>query len=170
MELKEALNELRKLEKKNFDQSIDLIVNLRGIDLKRENVNAIVNLPHLIGEKKVCAFLTKKSELVDTITPIEFQKYKDKNALKNIVKKYDFFIGAASVMPAVATVFGKVLGPVGKMPSPQLGILMQENDNAIKAQLEKISKSIKIKAKEASIKLAALIKFTMSKPINVEVK
>ena len=154
MELKEALNELRKLEKRNFDQSVDLIVNLRSIDLKRENVNAIIDLPHKIGEKKICAFLTKKSDLVDTVTPAEFQKYKDKNALQDIVKKYDFFIGSASVMPSVATTFGKILGPAGKMPSPQLGILMQENDNAIKALLEKISKSVKVRAREASIKLS----------------
>ena len=154
MELKEALNELRKLEKKKFDQSIDLIVNLKSIDLKGGNVNAIIDLPHKIGDKKVCAFLTKKSDLVDSVIPIEFQKYKDKVALKNLIKNYDFFIGAAQVMPAVASTFGKVLGPAGKMPSPQLGVLMQENDSAIKTLLEKIGKSIKIRAKEASIKLS----------------
>ena len=57
-------------------------------------------------------------------------------------------------MQSVATNFGKALGPAGKMPSPQLGVIMQESDNAIKDVLTKISKSIKVRAKEPSIKLS----------------
>ena len=70
--------------------------------------------------------------------------YKDKKSLKEIVKKYDFFIATAPLMPSVASTFGKVLGPAGKMPSPQLGIILEENDESIKGTLVKISKSIKI--------------------------
>jgi large subunit ribosomal protein L1 len=155
MELKQALDELRKLEKKKFDQSVDLIVNLRGIDIRKDNISAIVTLPHKIKDKKVCGFLTKKSELVTTITQPDFARYKDKKELKNLVKSYDFFIGAAPLMPAVATNFGKALGPAGKMPSPQLGIIAPENDATIKQVLIKIEKSVKIRAKEASIKVIA---------------
>ena len=36
-------------------------------------------------------------------------------------------------MPVVATTFGRALGPTGKMPSPQLGIVANEDDNSIKA-------------------------------------
>ncbi len=155
MELKQALDELRKLEKKKFDQSIDLIVNLRGIDIRKDNISAIISIPHKIKDKKVCGFLTKKSELVTTITLPDFARYKDKKELKNLVKSYDFFIGAAPLMPTVATAFGKALGPAGKMPSPQLGIIAPENDATIKQVLEKIEKSVKIRAKEASIKVIA---------------
>lgn len=154
MELKQALDELRKLKKRKFEQSIDLIVNLKGVDLKRDNVSAIVTLPFKIKEKKVCGFLTKKSGLVDTITQPEFAKYKDKKDLKKLVKEYDFFIGAMPLMPAVATAFGKVLGPAGKMPSPQLGIIGSESDAAIKQVLEKIEKAVKLRAKEASVKVS----------------
>ncbi len=153
MNVKEALEEIRKQEKRKFEQSVDLIVNLKGIDIKKDNITTIVSLPHKIKDKKVCAFLTKKHGAVTTITEPEFAKYKDKKELKNLVKDYDFFIASAPLMPKVATVFGKVLGPAGKMPSPQLGVLMQENDEAIKVLLEKISKSIKVRAKEPSIKL-----------------
>ncbi len=154
MNLQETLVELRKNEKRKFDQSIDLIVNLRGIDLKRDNIAAVFTMPNQLKAKNVCAFLNKKSELVKTITPAEFVAYKDKKALKNLVKNYDAFMGVAALMPQVAVIFGKALGPAGKMPSPQLGIIMQENDNTIKAELGKIAKSIKIRAKEPSIKIS----------------
>lgn len=205
MELRQALAELRKLEKKKFDQSIDLLISLKGIDPKKDNISTIINVPNKIKEKKVCGFLTKKTELVKTITNLDFPKYKEKKALKNLVKEYDFFIAAAPLMPAVATTFGKVLGPAGKMPSPQLGILPVEDEKAIKALLEKIDNSLKIRVKEASVKISAgkesmddekiiqnvtsiykgivdampvkkdnvkkvMIKLTMSKPINVEMK
>jgi len=155
MELKNALEELRKNEKRKFEQSIDLIINLKGIDMKRDNVSAVVSFPHLIKDKKICGFFTKKNDIVDVISQPEFQLYKDKKALKKLVKKYDFFIAVAPLMPAVATTFGKILGPAGKMPTPQLGIIMQENEKAIKELVEKISKSIRIKMKETSIKICA---------------
>jgi len=154
MELKEAIAALRKEEKKKFDQSIDLIINLKGIDVKRDNVSTIVNIPHKIKEKKVCGFLTKKSDLVRTVTQPDFQKYKEKKPLKMLVKEYDFFIAAASLMPSVATTFGKALGPSGKMPSPQLGVLMKEDEVLIKQLLEKISTAVKIRVKEPSVKVS----------------
>ena len=40
------------------------------------------------------------------------------------------------------------------MPSPQLGIILNENDDEIKKVLDKISTSIKIRVKEPSIKLS----------------
>ena len=155
MEFKEALAELRKEEnKRKFEQTIDLIVNLRGIDLKRDNINLVVSMPHQVREKKICGFFNSKSEIIKAITKPEFAKYKDKKSLKNLVKRFDFFIANAALMPAVATTFGKVLGPAGKMPSPQLGIVTQETESQIKPLLEKISKSVKVRLKEASIKLS----------------
>ncbi len=154
MELQQAIQELRKNEKRKFNQTIDLIVNLKGIDLRKDSINTVVSMPHAIKEKKVCGFFTKKSDLVTTISPPDFAKYKDKAELKHLVKSFDFFMASAPLMPSVATVFGKVLGPAGKMPSPQLGLVMQENDTAIKAELAKISKALKVRAKEPSIKIS----------------
>lgn len=205
MNIQEAIAELRKNEKKKFEQTIDLIINLKGIDAKKDNIATIVTVPHVIKDKKVCGFFTKKSALVDTITQPEFVGYRDKKPLKVLVKKYDFFIASAKLMPSIATTFGKVLGPAGKMPSPQLGVVMQEEDNVIKALVEKISKSIKVRIKESSAKVAVaregmsdkdieeniravyegivnalptkkenvknvMVKFTMTKPVKVEMK
>lgn len=154
MKLREALEVLRKEEKRKFQQSVDLIVNLKGVDLKRTSINIVVPLPHKIKDKSVCAFLEAKHSEVKTITKPEFEIYKDKKALKKLVNSYDFFIANAKLMPSVAATFGKALGPTGKMPSPQLGVVMEESSAAIKALLEKISKSVKVKAKEPSIKIS----------------
>lgn len=152
MELKKALEELRKQEKRKFTQGVDLIVNLKGIDLKRESVNIIASVPNKIKDKKICGFLENKSKIIDTITKPEFARFRDKKTLKKLVKDYDFFIALSGLMPAVATTFGKILGPAGKMPSPQLGIITEDDDSKIKQLIDKISKSIKIRVKEASIK------------------
>jgi len=154
MELTQALQELRKSEKRKFDQSIDLVVSLKGIDVKKDNVSAIVPIPHKVRDKKVCAFLSTKSSIVKTVTNLDFPKYKDKKELKNLVKEFDFFIAEAKLMPSIATIFGKVLGPTGKMPSPQLGVLMNTDDNSIKALLAKIDNSVKIRVKEPAVKLS----------------
>jgi len=154
MNLKKALEELRKNEKRKFVQTIDLIINLRAIDIKKDQINIIADIPNKIKDKKVCGFLTAKSPLVKTVTEPEFQKYKEKKEIKNLIKDYDFFIAAAPLMPKVAITFGKILGPAGKMPSPQLGVLMQENEEQIRKTLDKISTSLKIRIKEPSIKLA----------------
>lgn len=153
-DLKKALVELRKEKERKFDQTLDLIINLQKFDQKRNQVNLFVQVPHKIKEKKICAFLETKNQNIDTITKEEFKKYSDKKELKKIVKKYDFFIAEASLMPKVATTFGRILGPTGKMPSPQLGILMNVNDKTLNELKVKINNSVKIKAKEPSIKLA----------------
>ncbi|MEK6846836.1 MAG: hypothetical protein AABY16_01570, partial [Nanoarchaeota archaeon] len=132
MELKEALAELRKEKERKFVQTVDLIVNLKGLDFKKTNISTVVPVPHKVKEKKVCAFLNAKSEIVPTVTKAEFTKYNDKKALKVLIKKYDSFIAHAPLMPAVATTFGKVLGPTGKMPSPQLGIMMHDTPEEIR--------------------------------------
>jgi len=152
-QLKKALEELRKEKERKFDQTLDLIVNLQKFDTKKSQLNFIITLPHKIKDKKVAGFLEVKNKDIDTITFEEFKKYTDKKKLKDLVGKYDFFIAQASLMPKVATTFGRVLGPAGKMPSPQLGIIMDANEKAILDLKKKVNNILKIKIKEASIKV-----------------
>jgi len=152
-----ALQELRKSEegnKRKFNQTVDLIINLKDFDTKKYSVNAFVNLPHPLGTKKIAGFLEKKSNVVDTITKVEFDSFKDKKKLKKLVKEYDFFIANAKLMPAVATTFGRVLGPASKMPSPQLGIVVNEEEHTIKELIKKIESVIRARTKEPTIKVA----------------
>ena len=105
-------------------------------------------------DKKVAGFFQSKSEFVDTITLDEFKKYADKKKLKSLVKKYDFFIAQGDLMPKVATTFGRVLGPAGKMPSPQLGILLNADEKSVADLKSKINTSVKIRVKESCVKVA----------------
>lgn len=153
LEIKKVLSELRKEKERKFNQTVDLVVNLQKFDVKKNNMNLFVNVPHKIKDKKIAGFLEVKNPNVDTITPDEFKKYGEKSKMKSLVNHYDFFIAQASLMPSVATNFGRALGPTGKMPSPQLGILMNADEKNIREINNKINTSIKIKVKESSIKI-----------------
>jgi large subunit ribosomal protein L1 len=151
--LEKALEELRKTKERKFNQSVDLIINLKKFDTKRNSLNVFVQVPHKIKDKKICAFLESKNKNVETITAEEFRKFSDKKEVEKLVKKFDFFIAQGSLMTRVATIFGRVLGQAGKMPSLQLGIMTEVNDKVINELKEKIDNNLKIRTKEASIKL-----------------
>lgn len=154
-EFTKAIKQLRQIEKKNFVQSFDLIVNLTEIDLRKEPVTAFFSLPHAFKENRICGFLESKNPLVDkVITKAEITAI-DKKQMKTISKDYDFFISAASLMPSVAATFGKTLGPLGKMPNPKIGgVVMKEDGSIIKGTVDKFRKSVSLKAKEPSFKVS----------------
>ncbi len=151
--IEEALQELRTQDKRKFIQTVDLIVTLQNFDARKESVNTFIKLPNP-NERKICAFLTRKVKIIDTIIKEEFDRYKNPNDIKRLAKKYDFFVAVASVMPAVATTFGRVLGPMGKMPSPQAGIIALDDDNTVLNVVEKMKSLVRVKTKDKSIKIA----------------
>jgi large subunit ribosomal protein L1 len=165
MKFKEALAELRSsTEKRKFDQTLDLIVNLKSFDPQRETINTFVILPYPAKKKKVAAFLDtiKKSDSVPLILSKSSIETANPKEMKKYAKEYDFFIASAKLMPLIAAKLGKVLGSAGKMPDPKIGcVLMQEQEPLLKEAVEKLSKTIKIKAKEKSLKIA-LAKESMS--------
>ncbi|MDH3353026.1 MAG: hypothetical protein OEL87_01115 [Nanoarchaeota archaeon] len=153
METKQALAELRNEKKRKFVQTVDLIVNLKNFNVRKEALNTFIFVPHA-SEKKIAAFFTKRSKLIDTITEDDFVKYKEMKDIKKLAQKYDAFIAVAPMMGKVATKFGRVFGPMNKMPSPQAGIVPQETDEMIEAMKKKMNTAIRIKNKELSIKVA----------------
>ncbi len=203
----EAIKKLRAIneKKRKFAQTVDLIINLKDFDVKKYSFSSFIQLPNMIKDKKIAAFFEKDNKLIKTIKKEDFAGYNEKKVIKKTIKDYDFFIANAKLMPAVATTFGRFLGPVGKMPSPQLGIIMNEDENSIKETVNRINSSIKIRIKEPSIKVGIAnegfqdekiaenavavykkvlellpkkidniknvkIKFTMTKPVGVDIK
>ncbi len=129
-EVAKALGELRKdLDKRKFSQSIDLVVKLREVDLKKpENrINESITLPNPPEKAlKVCVIASgdlgtrAKAAGADAIVGRDDldRLSKDKKAARKLSQDYDFFIAEAPLMPLVGRALGSFLGPRGKMPTP----------------------------------------------------
>src|SRR3989344_5633399 len=136
-----------KSKKRNFSQSIDLIINLKQLDLKKpeHKVDIFVVLPHIKGKNvKICGLVDKelaresRENLDHTISREEFQNINPKQ-IKKLSNSYDFFVAQANIMTDIAKFFGRVFGPKGKMPNPKSGCEVVGNMQLkpIKARLER---------------------------------
>jgi large subunit ribosomal protein L1 len=160
----EVIDALKKLRgsspKKKFSQTVDIVLNLKQLDLKKpeQQVNIFAILPNGRGKKlKICALVDK--ELVNSakeccdrvIMKDEFSKF-DKKSLRKLANGYDFFIAQANVMPDIAKYMGKTLGTKGKMPNPKAGCVVPPNAN-VKALCEDLQKTVRLQTKnELAIK------------------
>lgn len=158
MDIYEKLKELRKVNKKrNFLQSVDIIINLKNFDYKKEKINFYVELPHGKGKENKVLFITeKKLEDVSKELAIEWGEV-EKMSIKEFKKlesKYEYIATTPKIVPLLAKKFGKVLGPRKKMPDPKLGCIIKDiNMDIIKKMNEKLEKTIKVKNDGNSIKL-----------------
>ena len=128
--IQKALEELRKNKKKrNFKESLELIIKLKELDLKKpENrINQTIILPHDIGKSvKVCVIATGQLALKSKEANADLVLGKDKltdlgndkKAAKKLLQEYGFFVAEAPLMPLVGKTIGPTLGPRGKMPTP----------------------------------------------------
>jgi len=150
-------------KQRNFKQSFDLVINLRGLNPKKaeDNIDLFVQLNNSTGRKvKFCAFVDydlekQAKETCDlVILKDHFQKYEGKKKeLRKIARNYDYFIAQANIMPQVATLVGKVLGPLEKMPNPKAGCVVPGNLPSLKPLIEKLKNTIRLRTKkELSIK------------------
>lgn len=116
--------------KRNFAQSVELILTLQDIDMKSPEgrLQENVELPHPPPERtnRICVIATgelalkaKKANADLVIERVELEGLAGKkNELRKIANEYDFFIAEAPLMPLVGKILGAVLGPRGKMPLP----------------------------------------------------
>jgi large subunit ribosomal protein L1 len=199
LKIDEAIKRVREGEKRKFVQTIDLIVNLRNIDLKKpENkFSKDIILPNGRGkEVSVCVL----SDTVEGgIRKHEIEAFgANKSAAKQFTKKYDFFVCEAPLMPLVGKILGRYLGPKGKMPrllvpgkdpkfvidetmksvrvnvrdSPTIQIAVSSEemqDEQIKENIEKVIEEVR-KSLPAKAQIRnAYIKTTMGKPVRIGV-
>ncbi len=162
MDKKSVLEILKKAreDKRKFPQSFDLIFNLKDLDLKKpdQQVDFYATLPHTPKKKvKICALVGPEMEndakaVVDTvIVQDEFQRFgKDKKLARKLAKQHDFFIAQANFMASVASSFGRVFGPRGKMPNPKAGCVVPPKA-PLKPLYEKLQKTVKVAAKKDPI-------------------
>ena len=129
-DISRALGELRKdITKKKFTQSIELVVRLREVDLKKpENrINEAIALPNPPEKAlKVCVIasgdLATRAKAAGADMLVGRQEIenlaKDKKGARKLAQEYEFFIAEAPMMPLVGRALGSFLGPRGKMPTP----------------------------------------------------
>ena len=150
----EALKRVKETStKRNFKQSVDLIINLKRIDLKKpeHKVDFFMQLSHPTGKQvKVCALIgpelseSAKANCDESVLVDNFPNYKDKKSIKKLANSYDYFIAQATIMPKIATAFGRVFGPKGKMPNPKAGCVVPPNAN-LKPLTEKLKKTVRLR-------------------------
>ncbi|MBN2051913.1 50S ribosomal protein L1 [Candidatus Woesearchaeota archaeon] len=156
----EALEKLKiSAEKREFKQSVDLIIALKDLDFKKpeQQVEMFLSLPHTTGKKtKVCALVGP--ELIDeakkvfdlAITQDDFSKY-DKRKARKLAGQYDFFIAQANIMTKVAATFGRYLGVRGKMPNPKAGCVVPPKGVNLSVLYDKLQKTMKVSAKKVPL-------------------
>ncbi|MCI0503809.1 50S ribosomal protein L1 [Candidatus Micrarchaeota archaeon] len=135
--------------KKKFKQSVELIVNMRGIDFaKSENrLNLDIVLPKGKGGKELKSAVFAEGNMADearragadlVIQPNDIAGWAAPAKVKELANNY-FLLAQPNLMGVVAKSLGQVLGKRGKLPKPVTGNL--------KDLIERSKKSVRIVSK-----------------------
>ncbi|MDT7892393.1 MAG: 50S ribosomal protein L1 [Thermoproteota archaeon] len=124
----EALKRLEASPTRRFKQTYEIIINLEGIDVKRdaEKLSGILKLPHPIQglNNKVCVIAEREiaseaqkagADLILRRTDLE-KLQGNKRELKKIARNYKYFLAQPDLMPLVGKLLGAYLGSRGKLP------------------------------------------------------
>ncbi len=153
--VQKALAQLRtESPERKFKQAVDLVFILKDLDLKKpeEQVDFYFKLPNGTPKsRKICALVGP--ELIEDARKIfdkafvqqEFEKL-GKKEIKKMAEEYDYFVAQANVMPKVAAVFGRILGPRGKMPNPKAGCVVAPKSN-IQPVFDNLKQTIRVKTR-----------------------
>jgi len=126
----DAIKEVKdKSEKRNFVQSIELVINLQDVDPKKpeSRIQELIELEYPHGkENRICVVASGEMALKAKRAGADLVVKRgdlealmgDKKKQKELAKAYDFFIAEAPLMPIVGRSLGATLGPKGKMPTP----------------------------------------------------
>lgn len=125
MDFEEAVEEaVEKSEDRNFTESIDLIMNFRGLDLSDPNnrINDDLKLPNQADESIKIAVIgdsLNTSNADRQITEDELEEMFDEpNKAKTLADEFTFLIAEAPLMPKIGQQLGQVFGPRNMMPDP----------------------------------------------------
>lgn len=147
---------------RKFDESIDLIINLKDLNLNdpKQRIDKEILLPNnnITSDKpNVCVIASDEIllearnlglETIDNDGLVQLNN-EEKKVKKKFVKKYNFFIVEDKMMPSVARYLARFLGPLGKMPKPfpsGYGIISSPED--LKIAIERYLKIIRIQLKK----------------------
>lgn len=123
-EILQAIGEAKKAKKRKFKQSLDLVINLRGLDFNKPDskIDLKILLPEGRGKAiKIGVFgdadFLKKAKNAD-LKISDSQIKKTPKEIKKVASEADFFIAQTTMMVEIGKNWGKFLSPRGKMPQP----------------------------------------------------
>ena len=162
---------------RNFDESIDFIINFKDINLNdpKQRIDKEIILPNEVLSStlpNVCVIasdeilLQAKNIGLDTIDTDELVKInnEEKKYKKKLAKKYEYFIVEDKMMPNVARYLARFLGPIGKMPKPfPSGYGIISNPDELKIAVDRYLKIIRIQLKKQPIVQVKIGKKSMQK-------
>ncbi|MFX0035669.1 MAG: hypothetical protein ACFE9I_08520 [Candidatus Hermodarchaeota archaeon] len=162
---------------RKFDESIDLILNIKDINLSdpTNRIEQEIILPYEIitdNTPNICVIasdeilLEAKKLGVDTLDSEGLVKLnnEEKKYKKKFAKKYEYFVVEDKMMRDVARYLARFLGPVGKMPKPfptGYGIISSPED--LKVANDRYKRVIRIQMKKQPIIFAKIGKKSMGK-------
>jgi large subunit ribosomal protein L1 len=125
-----AVNEaIESAPKRKFTESVDLVINLKNIDLSqpKNRITESIVLPKGRGKATKIGVFAKGDLAIKSqsggadlvISPEDIDKMSsDRKLIRSTTRDIDFFIAEAPLMPSIGKSFGPILGPKGKMPDP----------------------------------------------------
>ena len=135
VDVKEALDLVKKNSTSKFDESIDvsLKINLKQSKGGDFSLRTVVNLPNGSGKKNKIAVLCE-ADKIDEAKKAGADIVGSDDLIENIAAgRFDFtkFICTPGMMSKIGK-HGKVLGPKGLMPNPKLGTVTTDVSKAVK--------------------------------------
>ena len=156
-EIVEAVKKAKEESKpRNFTQSIDVVINIKDLDVKKpENrFDEEVFLPNGRGKGIKIAVIADGelaisakdagADLVISKADLE-ELGKDRKQAKKMANEYTFFVAQADMMPQVGRFLGPVLGPRKKMPKPVPATVKPD------PILERLSNTVKVRIKDQPV-------------------
>ncbi len=113
---------------RKFKESVEISVNLRDVDLSvpKNRIDIEVALPKGRGKPiRICVIgsaelaFKARSTADFVIQPDQLEELAgNKKKVRDLARKFDYFIAEAPLMPVIGKRMGQILGPHGKMPKP----------------------------------------------------
>jgi len=132
--LEEAVDLLHSFDHPEFDESVDISVNL-GVDPKHADqlVRGTVSLPNGTGKKVKVVVVTKDDEKNKKAKELGAVEAGSDDLIAKIKKgwlDFDVMIASPEMMGEIGKL-GRILGPRGLMPNPKVGTVTPDIEKAV---------------------------------------
>jgi large subunit ribosomal protein L1 len=137
---------------RGFQETVDLAINLRDIDLDdpSNRIDESIVLPAGTGQETTIVVFAEGETAIraeevadDVLSSDELEDLgDDDDAAKDLAEATDFFVAEASLMQDIGRYLGTVLGPRGKMPTP-----LQPDDDIVET-IERMKNTVQVRSRD----------------------